>query len=254
LLRQKTLHAMLSSFSIKYTFVLFLFILTACENRIEKPQFTAREVLEMSQKYHDPDENWGQTEFSAHIQEPRTMNPQRYSRIEIDNETGTFKLVRDSDAGPIERMIDEEGTPTVFLNGSSDITEEQKEEFRLDEQRNFGYQSFYTLMYGLPMSLTDEVVDSIGDLQNSTYEGEVVYSIHIELKEAMISKNWELMVNRDNHSLVALRFDHSDDPDWPDEVLVFDGSYCWDEITIPRFRHWYNIETGVYLGSDVIVQ
>lgn len=231
---------------------LILFI-NSCENPKEKEQLTAEEILKLSQQHHDPNGYWDQTKFSAHIQEPRTMNPLRYSKIEMDNETGAFTLVRDSEAGPIERMIGEEGTPSVLLNGSSDFTEEQREEFRLDEQRNFGYRSFYALMYGLPMSLTDEVVENIGNLQTTTYEGEEVYSIHIELKESMISKRWELMINREGHSLVALKFDHADDPDWPDEVIEFDGSYSWDGITIPRFRHWYEIETTEYLGSDVIL-
>ena len=208
----------------------------------------------MSQQHHDPNGNWGQTELSAHIQEPRTMNPLRYSKLEMDVAVGSFKLIRDSDAGPIERMIDEEGSPTVLLNGSSDITEEQREEYRLDEQRNFGYRSFYALMYGFPMSLTDEVVENMGDLQTTTYEGEDVYSIPVELKEAMISKKWELMVNRDDYSIVALRFDHSDDPDRPDEIIAFEGAYNWDEISIPRFRHWYEMESGKYLGSDVVVK
>ena len=104
------------------------------------------------------------------------------------------------------------------------------------------------------MSLTDDLIESIGDLQSSTYEGRQVYAIDIELKEVMISKNWQFSIDPHTYSLRALKLDHSGDPEWPDEIIVFDGEFQFKDIRIPRFRHWYLLDSGEYQGSDIIVR
>ena len=240
--------------NMKYLLVTFLLILAACTHKPEKPQFTAQEILELSQKKHDPNGNWSQAELSVHIQEPRIQNELRYSVLTLNNKNGYFSLIRDSEVGMVERIIDENGKSSVLLNGSNQIEEKLKEEYRLGADRNEGYRSFYELMYGLPMSINEEVWGNIQDAEFTTLEGQEVYKVRVELKEAMISKYWELLIDPADYSLVALKFDHSDDPNWPDEIIRFEGEYSFDGITIPRFRHWYEEESGEYLGSDVILK
>ncbi|MDR9414718.1 MAG: hypothetical protein RI564_00445 [Gracilimonas sp.] len=214
---------------------------------------TGTEILERSKQKHDPDGQWSNTELSIHIQEPRIQNRLRYSQLAMYTKTGYFKLVRDSEPGIIERIIDHEGNAQVLLNGSPEIADDIKEKYRLGADRNTGYRSFYRLMYGLPMSLTEDVVEEIGKPKESNFAGQEVYSLEIELKEPMISKKWELMLDRVDYSMVALKFDHADDSNRPNEVILFDGKYRWEGISIPRFRHWYHEDSGAYQGSDVIV-
>ncbi|MGN8226331.1 hypothetical protein [Gracilimonas sp. BCB1] len=211
-------------------------------------------LLRQSQNAHDPNNEWAGAILNIHIQEPRLQNPQRYSILTLNNKTGYFSFIRDSEVGKVERIIDEEGNPKVLLNGSTQIVEDTVNEYRLGEDRNAGYRSFYELMYGLPMSVTEEMWASIEDAELLSLEGQEVYKVRLELKQAMISKHWVLYFDKNKYSLAALKFDHSEDSNRPDEIIMFDGEYKLGEITIPRFRHWYHMESGEYRGSDVILK
>lgn len=236
------------------TILFFTLLLTGSHSGQKSSCSNSTYIIEQSQKLHDPDGNWGKAELLIHIQEPRLLNLKRYSGLTLNNKTGYFKLFRDSEVGIVERIIDKEGNSTVLLNGSSQIGEELVDEYRLGADRNAGYRSFYELMYGLPMSINEEVWANIQDAETTSLEGQEVYKVRIELKESMISKNWELMIDPADYSLVALKFDHSDDPDRPNEIIMFDGEYSFEGISIPRFRHWYHEESGEYRGSDIIVK
>lgn len=217
-----------------------------CEN--------SRYILRQSKNAHDPDNEWGDAILNIRIQEPRLQNPQRYSILTLNNKTGYFSLIRDSEVGKVERSIDEEGTPMVLVNGSTQIDEATVNEYRLGEDRNAGYRSFYEMMYGLPMSVSEDKLTGIEKAGLLSLEGQEVYGVMIELEEAMISKHWVLYIDKSDYSLAALKFDHSEDPSRPDEMLMFDGEYKFGEITIPRFRHWYHQESMEYRGSDVILK
>ncbi|WP_421774018.1 DUF6503 family protein [Gracilimonas sp.] len=212
------------------------------------------EVLSLSQKYHDPGNDWSDAVLNIRIQEPRLQNPQRYSILILNNKTGYFSLVRDSEVGQVERIIDGEGSSRVLLNGSTQIDEDTVNEYRLGEERNSGYHSFYEMMYGLPMSITENMWENIKDAESTTLEGQEVYKVQVKLKEAIISKHWVLYFDKNDYSLAALKFEHSGDPNRPDEIIMFDGAYHLGEISIPRFRHWYHQESGEYRGSDVILK
>jgi hypothetical protein len=210
-------------------------------------------VLDKSIAHHDPENNWTKTTISIHIQEPRPQTPLRYSELTLDLGSGTFDLTRAYEPGIVSRIISETGEPTILLNGSADIDEEIVEEFRLDPSRNSGYRGFYKMMIGLPMSLQDEIVSEVVEMGSGMFHGIEVHVVRAKLNESLISDEWEVYFSKEDFSLKGLQFIH-DDPESEDELIVFDGSFSWDGITIPRFRHWYLADSEEYLGTDVIVK
>jgi len=104
------------------------------------------------------------------------------------------------------------------------------------------------------MSLTQDLIENISKPQKLIFQGKIVYAVNIELIEPVISKNWQLIVDRENYSLIGLKFVHSEASVQQDEMILFKGKYTWNGITIPRFRHWYEVESGKYLGSDIVVR
>lgn len=214
----------------------------------------AAQVLEKSRERHDPDGRWTSTSLAVHIQEPRLETPLRYSEVVMDNRSGSFRLTREHGSDVLERIIDANGSATTLLNGTAEIPEAVREQYRIDDGRNYGLRSFYRMIYGLPMSLSHEVVERVRGVVAGSFAGREVCKVRLDLKEGVISRHWELMVDPVDYSLVALRFEHPDDPALPDELIVFDGEFTWDEMRIPRFRHWYLLESDEYLGSDVILR
>lgn len=210
-------------------------------------------ILKKSRDVHDPQGEWNKVRLSLHIQEPRPQTPKRYSELQLDQQSGAFVLSRTYEPGVIERIITAEGVSKILLNGSTDIPESIRAEYRLSEESNFGYRNFYRALYGLPMSFTEELWVQLEEVVKVQFDDQPVYKIRAELKEPMISKFWELYISVEDYRMEALRFDRADE-ERPDELIVFNGSFDIEGMSIPRFRNWYYYESREYLGSDVIVK
>lgn len=210
-------------------------------------------ILEQSLKFHDPDSKWNQTILSIHIQEPRILNPGRFSKLSLHPGSGKFSLSRDYEIGEVSRIISDEGEAIVLVNGSSNYSQDIKEEYRLDGSRNMSYRNFYQILYGFPMSLKEDIVEQASKPGYDVVFDTEYIMIEYVLKESIISDRWKVYFSKDNYSVQALRFVHTGSEE-QDEVILFDREYTWDGITIPRFRHWYLLESKEYQGSDIIVK
>lgn len=210
-------------------------------------------VLEQSTKFHDPNSKWSQTTLSIHVQEPRIQNPGRYSKLRMEMSTGSFSLSREYDIGEVERIISDVGELKVLVNGSANYSEEIKEEYRLDSSRNSGYKTFYQMLMGFPMSLKGDLVEEVSQISTEAVFGTEYLMIEFILRESIISEVWQVYFSKEDYSIRALKFIHGNLEE-EDEIIIFDGAYTWDSITIPRYRHWYLSESKEYLGSDIIVK
>lgn len=103
------------------------------------------------------------------------------------------------------------------------------------------------------MSLRSDLVKDFSRYSNEEVFGTEYFMIEFTLKESIISDRWQVYFSKKDYSVQALKFVH-DDPDEEDEIVLFDGRYFWEGITIPRYRHWYLSESKEYLGSDIIVK
>ena len=216
-------------------------------------ELTSEFVLEQAMKFHDPDSKWNQTTLSIHIQEPRIQNPGRFSKLTLNTSRGQFSLSRDYEIGEVERLISSEGEAKVLVNGSISYSEEIKEEYRLDSSRNAGYKTFYQMLYGFPMSLKGDLIKEVSKpVIEEVFDKEYIM-IEFSLSESIISDRWQVYFSKEDYSVRALKFIH-EEPDEEDEVILFDGIYTWDGISIPRYRHWYLSDSREYLGSDIIVK
>jgi len=234
----------------KYLFLLFtFFILNSYTNNCKNSTY----LLEQSKKYHDPSGNWNQLDWKLHIQEPRLQNPARYSRISLNNDNGAFELLRNREQSISSHKIDADGNAEVLLDGSKDFSKELAEEYRLDASRNQGYREFYQMMYGLPMSLTDDLVAEMKAAETVTFNQQEAYKIQIKLKEAMIGQYWRIFLSTENHKIIGLEI-FKEENAAAGERLYFDGEFDYKGIQIPRMRHWYDLETEAYSGSDIILK
>lgn len=209
-------------------------------------------ILEQSQQFHDPQGNWQNAEIKLHIVEPRIQNPGRYSIMYLNNASGYFKLDRSRDEHMSSHIVETDGSPKVLWNGNENFSDELIEKYRLQAARSNGYQQFYQLMYGLPMSLDKHLVKTVGKVKTVDRKGQQVFAVDLELKEAMISKHWRLLIAVDNFQVIGLELFHPDDAT-QGEILNFDDLVTIEGIQIPRIRHWYDMEAQ-YLGSDIIVK
>lgn len=210
-------------------------------------------ILKQSQKIHDVHNNWKQAKLRIHIQEPRVGTPDRYTKLLINNSSNYFEMERNREEGMVKMIFTENEEGEIFLNGKSAFTEDIKEKYGNLETIKRS-KNFYEIMYGLPMSFTDEFWKEINPAQKATFEGKEVYRINIELQEELISKHWTLIISAETYKIMAIEFNHPEEPEKNEEIIKFYGEYEINGIQIPRVRDWYDKNTNEYLGTDVIVK
>ena len=211
-------------------------------------------ILNQSKKKHDSKSHWNQSEINFHIQEPRVGNPQRFSKIKLNNATDYFEIERNRAEGLEKRTINEQGKCTFSLNGSEEIPEEIQEKYGINKESTEFRKIFYQTLYGLPMSLTDDMIVEMKPAESIVYEDRDAYRVNIELKNSIISKHWGLLISTKDFKLLALEFNHPDDPDSVGEIIKFEGLVKVKGMELPRIRHWYEQGSDEYLGSDIIVE
>lgn len=213
----------------------------------------SEEILKNAIQKFDPNGKWSSAEIRLHIREPRPQTPARYSDLILNNGNGSFRLAREYEVGEIVRIIDKSGNSEIRLNGFVTIPDEIRGQYRLQKESNFGYRDFYRTIHGLPATLQEPFVKEVGQAEIELFEGSEVYRIPLELKEPMITSQWELLVSKEEFRIVALRFVRPPGDQSENELIIFEGSYSLNGMNIPRFRHWYLEDSREYLGSDIIL-
>jgi|GEM_PF-1656660 len=211
-------------------------------------------ILDQVKEKYDSQQVWGTSELKIHIQEPRVSNPQRYTKLNLKNSNDYFEMERFREDGIVKRILTGNGESRIFLNGESELSKTIVEQYRLNVERTKGHKKFYQLMYGLPMSLSNDLWEQIEPARKVTYAGREAYAVALELKDEMISKHWTLLIDVENYNLLTIEFNHPEDPDKEEEVLTFEGEFEINGMKIPRIRNWYIKGTHEYLGTDVIVE
>lgn len=211
-------------------------------------------ILDQVKEKYDVNDEWSNSEVRLHIQEPRVGNPQRYTKLHLKNLTDYFEMERYREDGIVKRVLTEKGESKIYLNGESELSDAIIDQYRLNVERTKSHKRFYKLMYGLPMSLTEDLWQKIEPAQKEVYEGREVYKIKVALKEEMISKHWTLVIGVEGYELLGLEFDHPDEPDSEGEVIRFENEIAVNGMKLPRIRNWYVKNTNEYLGSDIIVE
>lgn len=218
----------------------------------KKQALDAQAILDQSIKVHDPSGNWSEATLNLHIQEPRRQNPQRYSIVTLNNANQSFKLKRNREQSISEHIIDEQGNSVVLLDGKEVTDTTLIKKYRLDPARNKGYMKFYQLLLGIPMSL-NEFAGNIGSVTETTFNDKDCYQIEVELKEPMISDQWFVYISKENNEVQGVDLLNPDAEDGGDRIY-FDQTISVDGILIPRIRHWHELKTDNYSGSDLIVK
>ncbi len=199
---------------------------------------------------HDPDGRWHSTALNLRIQEPRVVNPPRYSVVRLNNATGEFWLERNRDNHVATYQLDANGKSTVMLDNKTVQDEALIKKYRLGEQMSAAYKGFYAFYYGLPMSL--QTTDILEVNASDTLVGKRAIRIRYELESPIISKYWDVYFSPETYKMIGaiIRF-----PDAPEknDLILFQESIDINGVTIPRLRHWYSEQDRQYSGSDIIL-
>ncbi len=234
--------------------ICLLFLSTAGFYPSPGPIEKGEKIIERSIQKYDPQAKFSKLRYQAHIQEPRPQSTDRYSKVTLNYETGYFKLDRNRGEKIATYIVDSNGAPSVLIDGESSFPEAWREKYRLAPQSPLGYKRFYFIQFGLPMTLDDDFIERITQVSKTRFNGQVAYAIDIVLREPMFTKNWCLYIAKKDDAFLGMDMYKMENGEKVGERLVYDGTFEVDDVLLPRMKHWYDISSEAYLGSDILVK
>ena len=233
---------------------LIVIIAVSLSGLYQSPGKTGKKILEKSIQKYDPEGQWPDLSIKAHFQEPRIQNPQRYTILSMNPGNGYFQMDRNREDKIATYIMETDGTSKVLIDGQAEFPETWREKYRLDPNLSAIYQGSYSMIYGLPMSLNNEVIETFNGITKATFNQRPAYRIEITLKKPFFSKNWWVFIGQKDYSFLGLEMFNEEDGKITGERLVFEDRVPIEKTSIPRIKHWYDMESGQYLGSDILVK
>lgn len=210
----------------------------------------AHDLLERAIAYHDPEGLWDRARFELEIRETGPENRDRHTRVRIDTPGNAFELLTQREGRVIEGlMADDECVLT--LDGSLDISDEDRDKYRLTCDRLRWLRDYYTYLWGQPMKLRDPGTRVDPQAEASEYQGLPVWSLRVTYDEAVGTDTWYFYFDRESSALVGYRFYHNE-ADNDGEYIVLEGEIEADGVRIPARRSWYTHAEDRHLGDDVL--
>lgn len=212
-------------------------------------QFDANSIIDKSIAYHDPDKNWDKFKGTFQVVFQPPEKEERTRVVTLNNRNGNFKMETLSDPFLMYQIKGDD--IKMALGKREQLTLEEKEKYRISEDRAKMYKSYYHYLYGMPMNLKtgpkpESKVDKV------YYNNQDCYKVKVVYKEPIGNDIWYFYFNTETYALVAYQFFH-DELKNDGEYINFEGIYVQNGIRFPKNRTWYYNKDDKLLGTDKLV-
>lgn len=211
----------------------------------------AAELLQRSIAYHDPQGLWAEGTWRLQLDEPRPDGRSRATTLVLDNARGRFELTWRLEDALIEGTLEGQGC-SFKLDGSSDISDEDREKHRLTCERLAWLRNYYTYLWGLPMKLEDPGTPLDREARATTFQGRPVHALRVAYQEPVGTDTWTFYLDSETAALVGYRFAH-DEEKGDGETIVLEGEAVGGGLRLPKVRSWTTNLDGEHLGTDTLV-
>ena len=143
-----------------------------------------------------------------------------------------------------------DGVEKVAVNGSTDVSEAEKE--RLSLRETAMYRDYFEYLYLMPMKLRDAGAVIAPQAEATEFNGRRVLSVRVTYDPEVGEHTWHFYFDPDSYALVGYSFYRNDPGDG--EYITFEGEVV-DEasgLRLPRARAWYYAADDGYLATDEI--
>jgi hypothetical protein len=229
-----------------------LLLLSFCQSSQETKQETIPPLLQKSIAYHDPEENWQHFKAQLYFIHTDTAGKETPFEIEIDNNTGYFSHISHQDEKEIVKGISPDGTAFFLIDGRQEISEEEREKYRLTQESAEGTRNFYLHLYGLPMKLTDAGTRVSDSVYTENFNGKDLQVMEVSYDPAVGNDSWSFYFNPETAAMEAYSF-HWGDPEAGEYVLL-NEELVVNDIKLPKVRKWYFTKEDQYLGTDTLIK
>ncbi len=237
---------------IKYT---LSFVVLIASSSLCGQTLTGLQVLDNAIAYHDPNGQWETFSGTFHVRMETPDNPDRNSKITIDLPNEYFFVEAKRDKTTTQYVLSK-GDCTIKLNGSSDLSEEQKASHNLNCDRAAMYKNYYTYLYGLPMKLKDPGTIISGLAERKTFKGKEYLVIEARYDRSVGSDVWYFYFDPASYAMEIYQFFKTDNTGsvktGSGEYIILSGEESINGINMPKTRAWYYNKDDKYLGTDIL--
>jgi hypothetical protein len=210
----------------------------------------AADILQHSIDYHDPQGLWSWNAFRIQLAGTRPIAGPTLTEIVIDNVAGRFTMQRDRYGQLTETAVTGEDCWTR-LDGSSELTPEQVERYRLSCEQMRGERDYHTFLYGLPMKLRDPGTLLHPEAIRTEFQGEDVWQVRITYDPDVGTDTWYFYIHPRSFALVGYRFYH-DEAANDGEYIVLDRITEGGGMRLSKVRSWYSNSDDRLMGTDTV--
>jgi hypothetical protein len=211
----------------------------------------AESIVAESIGHHDPQGKWVTGTFHLALEESRPDGSVRETWLVVDNARGRFELVSEREGRSIAGEIDADGC-VWRLDGSTDFTAEEREEFGLTCERLERTRNYYVYLWGMPMKLRDPGTRIGEEVKETEFDGRAALEVRVTYSEEVGSDTWYFYFDPGSQALIGYRFYH-DEEARDGEYITLEGTAEGAGLRIPMKRAWYMHQEDEYLGTDELV-
>ncbi|MBO0320797.1 hypothetical protein J0X14_00700 [Muricauda sp. CAU 1633] len=231
----------------------FILFLAVCHSTISQAQdITAQQLLDKTIAFHDPNGIWKtfDGEFKVLMETPNSSD--RLSTITLNIPKQYFQLLVEKDGVSYSYAFDK-GNCITTLNGSTDISDEDRKTYRLTCDRGEMMKNYYTYLYGLPMKLKDPGTLLHDKVQKKTFKGKEYLVLKVTYDEKVGSDVWYFYFDPKTYAMEVYQFYHDESKN-DGEYILLEGLEEINGIQMPKTRAWYMNKDDKYLGTDILTK
>lgn len=236
------------------TYILFFLIFTTCLNS-NCQTLTAKELLNKTMAYHDPNNQWNTFSGTLTITMETPDKANRDSDIQINIPKEFFNLITKRDSTSITYTLDK-GVCIISKNDSIRIAKQTEKPRRSHCEMTEFYKNYYTYLYGLPMKLKDPGTIISNKVEHKTFKGKDYLMLKVNYDAKVGSDVWCFYFNPTTYAMEVYQFFKTDEkghikPDSGEYILLSEEALI-NTIKMPKTRVWYYNKDDKYLGTDIL--
>lgn len=229
-------------------FLAFLFLLLITS--ISGQTLTGSQLLDNAIAYHDPEGRWPSFNDALQVTMSTPDKADRVSNMTINLPAEIFQINSQREDILISQTITK-GSCQYLLNGSSEISDEDKEKHKLNCDRTKLWQNYYTYLYGLPMKLKDPgtIIDPL--TTRKKFKGKEYLVLKVTYDPEVGKDTWYFYFDPATYAMEVYQF-FKVEANNDGEYILLTGEETIGGIKMPKSRAWYYNKDDGYLGTDVL--
>ncbi len=210
------------------------------------------DLLQKSIWYHDPKGQWNSVQVDLFLEQQLSDGIPISQQVRIDLPQEHFSLLWEKGDESRYRALTA-GTCTHELNGSSDISEADAKQYKLDCQTTARYKDYYIYLYGLPMKLTDPGTRVRDSVYQRDFYGKDSWVLTVDYDPEMGDHIWEIYLDSSTYAMIGYAF-YKDPVSRKGEYILIEGEVSYQKMRIPKDRTWYTFPENELLGTDYLLR